>query len=91
MSREHVHRNSSASIRRSSLANVVLESTSSKIFPLDTEIDFDIDTSRRASLEHHYRDIIGPRSSDHLTGRSGISSTAQLKNHDAKVKVHPKR
>lgn len=82
-----MHRGSSASIRRSSLVNVVLESTSSKIFPLDTEIDFDIDTPRRSSLEHHYRDIIGsaPRR-DHLMGRVETS-----KNPEGKTKIHSKR
>lgn len=85
MSREHVHRCSLTSLRRSSLVSAVLESTSSRIFPLEPDIEFDIDTSRRSSFEHH-RGCIGGSHHEPLMGRAGTS-----RNLEGKTKVHPKR
>lgn len=83
MSREHVHRGSLTSLRRSSLVSTVFESTSTRIFPLEPDIEFD--SSRRSSLEHHYRGISGSVQ-EPLMGRAGPS-----RNQEGKTKVHPKR
>lgn len=88
MSREHVHRGSLTSLRRSSLVNAVLESASSKIFPLESDIEFDINTSRRSSIEHYRGCGVGGGGSiqEPLMGRVGTS-----RNIEGKTKVHPKR
>lgn len=87
MSREHVHRCSLTSLRRSSLVSAVLESTSSRIFPLEPDIEFDIDTSRRSSLIEPYRGIVsGGSHHEPLMGRAGTS-----RNLEGKTKIHPKR
>lgn len=85
MSREHVHRGSLTSLRRSSLVSTVFESTSTRIFPLEPDIEFD--SSRRSSLEY-CRGISGSVQ-EPLMGRAGPS-----RNHhqqEGKTKIHPKR
>lgn len=84
-----MHRGSLTSSRRSSLVGAVLETSSSKIFPLEPDIELDIDTTQRSSIEHHYRGLIGGSVSHHepLMGRVGTSRNTT----DGKTKIHPKR
>lgn len=83
MSREHGHRDSLTSLRRSSLVSTVFESTSTKIFPLEPDLDFD--SSRRSSFEH-YRGYSHSYLEEPLMGRSGPS-----RNLEGKTRLHPKR
>lgn len=58
MSREHVHRSSVTSLRRSSLVSGVFETAASRIFPIDADIDLDLDATTsppRASIDHHHQ------------------------------------
>ena len=81
MSREHVHRGSLTSLRRSSLVSSVFDSAASRIFPLEPDLDFD---SPRRSPE---RSIGGSSVQDPLMGRVGPST----RNLEGKAKVHQKR
>lgn len=78
MSRDHVHRGSLTSLRRSSLVSSVFESATSKIFPLEPDIDFD----SRCTPERN----LGSSIQEPLMSRGGPS-----RNLDGKTKVHQKR
>lgn len=90
MSREQVQRGSLTSLRRSSLVSSVFESATSKIFPLEPDIDFD---SPRRSPE---RKVGGggcggggggiSAAQEPLMGRVGPS-----RNLEGKTRVHQKR
>lgn len=103
MSREHVHRSSVTSLRRSSLVSGVFEPATSRIFPIDADIDLDLDATTsppRASIDHHHHhhhqahshhsDYHHPyfgSSQEPLMGRAGNA----CKNLEGKAKGLPKR
>lgn len=98
MSREHVHRSSVTSLRRSSLVSGVFESATSKIFPIDADIDLDLDATispPRSSVDHHqahshhyeYHHPYFGSIQEPLMGRVGNA----CKNLEGKAKGVPKR
>lgn len=53
-----MHRSSVTSLRRSSLVSGVFESATSKIFPIDADIDLELDatiSAPRSSVDHHHQ------------------------------------
>lgn len=99
MSRDHVHRGSVTSLRRSSLVSGVFESATSRIFPIDADIDLDLDATTsppHSSIDHHHQVHSHHYEYHHpyfgsiqepLMGRSGNTS----KNLEGKAKNLPKR
>ncbi|XP_055325134.1 innexin shaking-B isoform X1 [Sitodiplosis mosellana] len=99
MSREHVHRSSVTSLRRSSLVSGVFETAASRIFPIDADIDLDLDATispPRASIDHHHQAHSHHSDYHHpyfgsiqepLMGRVGNAG----KNLEGKTKGLPKR